>query len=105
MTKIKAIIKRPDERFGHVRNINASLENLQEIVNGYIEVVPLFDNVVAICDEEGKLKGRDLNIRFGMFVRLVGTIIICGRDKDGNFTDVPIDFKAWKDLFEKGVVE
>lgn len=105
MAKIKVIIKRPDEEFGHVRNISASLESLQEIVNGYIEVVPLFDNVVAICDEDGKLKGRDRNLRFGMFARLVGTVIICGRDKDGEFTDVPIDFKAWKYLFEKGVIE
>lgn len=31
MAKIKVIIKRPDERFGHVCNISNSLENLQKV--------------------------------------------------------------------------
>lgn len=30
MTRIKAIIKRPDERFGHVRNINARKRKSKE---------------------------------------------------------------------------
>ena len=41
MKKIKCIIKRPDEEYGHVTNISPRLENLQKTVEGYIETVPL----------------------------------------------------------------
>ena len=37
--KIKVIIKRPDEKAGHVTNISASLKNLQKTVEGNIETV------------------------------------------------------------------
>lgn len=104
MIRIKAIVKRPDERFGHVCNISASLGNLQKTVGGYIEAVPLTDKIVMICNEEGKLKGLEPNFHLP-FDTIVGTVIICGRDKDCNFIDVPIDFKTWKYLFEKGVIE
>lgn len=33
MGKIRAIVKRPDEKYGHVCNISATLKNLQK--NGY----------------------------------------------------------------------
>ena len=39
MAKIRAIIKRPDEKYGHVTNISPTLENLQKTVGGYIEPV------------------------------------------------------------------
>jgi len=43
-----------------------TLEELQEIVGGYIELVPLFENFgdkgcVAFCNEEGKLNGLPIN--------------------------------------------
>lgn len=37
--KIKVIIKRADEEYGHVTNISHRLENLQNTVGGYIETV------------------------------------------------------------------
>lgn len=42
------------------------LDEMQKLVDGYIEVVPYFDTYdgekcVAICDEEGKLKGKAMN--------------------------------------------
>ena len=43
------------------------LEALQEAVGGYIEVVPRFTKYkgrkcTALCDEEGKLKGYEVNL-------------------------------------------
>ena len=52
MAKIRAIIKRADEQFGHVSNISASLKNLQKIVEGPIETVNVTDDTVIICNEE-----------------------------------------------------
>ena len=39
MAKIKVIIKRPDEKYGHVTHISPRLENLQKTVEGYIETI------------------------------------------------------------------
>jgi Domain of unknown function (DUF3846) len=44
-----------------------SLEKMQEMVGGYIERIPHFDEYegercVALCDEEGKIKGKTINI-------------------------------------------
>lgn len=97
MAKIKVIIKRPDEEFGHVCNISNSLENLQKTVGGYIEAVPLTDKIVIICNEDGKLLQLEHNF-FLPFDRMVGTVIICGVDGD-EFSDIPEGFfKVWKKL-------
>lgn len=93
--KIKAIIKRPDEKIGHMTAISPSLENLQKTVGGYIETVT-FGKAVIICDEEGRLKGKEYNCKIGT-VDFVGTIIMVGSDGE-EFADVPIDFGAWKTL-------
>lgn len=53
-----------------------SLEFLQKMVDGYIEVVPYFDTIVvdgtlhqcvAYCNEEGKLNGLSVNGRATVF--------------------------------------
>lgn len=60
--KMRVIVKRPDERFGHVCNISNSLKNLQRTVDGNIEVVRLttsYDGepILMVCNEEGKVRG------------------------------------------------
>ena len=95
MEKIKAIIKRPDELYGHVCNISKSLQNLQKIVEGYVETVYLTEDVVVLCNEEGLLKNLPYNMRVHD-QELVGTIIVCGFGSDGELTDVGITFEEWK---------
>ena len=46
--KVRCIIKRPDEKYGHVTNISVTLKNLQKIVGGFIQTVTLTDNTVII---------------------------------------------------------
>ena len=100
--KIKVIIKRPDEKAGHVTNISASLKNLQKTVEGNIETVVVGENpkVIMICNEEGKIQKLQKNFRMGgeiFFDIIRGTVIICGESEDGEgFADVPIDFETWK---------
>ena len=50
MSKIKAIIKRPDEEFGHIANISCTLENLQKIVGGKIETLYLGRGTILIVN-------------------------------------------------------
>ena len=39
--KIRAIVKRPDEKYCHVANISNTLKNLQRTVEGPIETVSI----------------------------------------------------------------
>ena len=109
--KIKCIVKRPDEQFGHVTWISDSLENLQKTVGGYIETVSIDNHeLVLIVNEEGKLRDMPYNFSalcaahaYSAYVewreRLFGTVIVCGTNptKD-TFEDIPIDFNEWKAL-------
>lgn len=106
MGKIKVIIKRPDEQFGHVCNISDSLKNLQATVGGYIETVTLDNGVVLICNEEGMIRNLPYNFTLRRLINhgvlygsnpIFGTVIACGANGD-EFDDIPIDFDEWKAL-------
>ena len=103
--KIKCIVKRPDEQFGHVTWVSDSLENLQKTVGGYIETVTLDNGVVLICNEEGKIRDMPYNFTLRRILLgiipihnpIFGTVIACGASGD-EFADIPIDFNEWKSL-------
>lgn len=97
--KIKAIIKRPDEEFGHMTNISERLENLQNTVEGYIECVSPDPRIVIICNEEGKLIGLEPNMKIPGDT-LFGTIIVVGVSGE-DFSDIPISFEEWKQLVKE----
>ena len=96
MGKIGVIIKEPGRVPRHV-NISNTLENLQKTVGGYIETVTLCSDLVVICDEEGRIKGKPhcCNIAGVVFV---GTVILAGVDGD-EFADIPCWYGDFKRLF------
>jgi hypothetical protein len=93
--KIKVIIKKPEDEFGRLVEVENELEVFQSIVGGYIETMG-YKNLVIICNEEGKLRGLQPNVVLGRDM-LVGTIIVCGASGD-EFSDIPIDFKKWEQI-------
>lgn len=99
--KVRVIIKRPDEEFGHVTNISPSLKNLQNTVGGYIECVTLglydWGNIHIICDEEGRLKSKEFNCEV-CGIDFVGTIIVAAANGEGELIDLPISFGIWKNI-------
>lgn len=96
MAKIGVIIKEPGRVPRHV-NISDALENLQKTVGGHIETVTLASDCVVICDEEGRIKGKEYCCKIGG-VDFVGTVILAGVDGD-EFADVPLSFADAKRLF------
>lgn len=93
--KIDALTKRPGCPPRHVW-VSNSLEALQKAVGGHIEVVRLATNLVVICDEEGRLKGREYNCSIcGM--DFVGDIVIVGTDGE-EFADLPVKWEVLKVL-------
>ena len=95
--KIKCYCKRPDSKL-YSTWISNNLEALQRFVGGYIEVVPVTENIVMICNEEGKLRNMEPNFRWLTDV-IVGPVIFCGV-KGEEFADMPLEFGEFKPHFE-----
>ena len=103
-TRIRVIVKRPEDAFGVPKKIVPSLERLQSIVGGHIEQVSLGDGVVMICNEEGKLKGMEPSFQIadglGITDVIVGPVIIAGVDGE-DLGDIPITYHEWMRMLWK----
>lgn len=88
---MKVIVKKVG-REPEVVEIEDRLEVYQEIVGGYIEVFPLWDNILCICNEEGKLNGMLPNIMYGQEIICGDIIFISARGEDFvGLSDIQID--------------
>lgn len=78
------------ERRPEVREIEGSLEAMQEVVGGLIQALYLFDEPVAlVCNDKGKLMNlpanRGLRDKNGQIYDIVcGTFFICGAPTDSD---------------------
>lgn len=78
------------ERRPEVREINDSLEAMQELVGGLIQPIYPFDEpVVLVCNDEGKLMdlpaNRGLRDERGQIYDIVcGTFFLCGAPADAD---------------------
>ena len=92
MSKIKIIFKEPGKPC-EVKEIENELKVLQELVGGLIEVIN-FDDLLLICNEEGKLMNLEPNLLFE-FDYIAGNCLLVGDDfENGEFkslTDYEIE--------------
>lgn len=86
MNKIKVIVKHTFLE-PMVCEIENTLEELQMIVGGNIEVYDVTPDMVVICNELGRMYGLPLNAQIGG-ENFVGTVVIAGIDGE-DFADVP----------------
>lgn len=89
--KITVLVKDPCQAW-LPRVIDNNLQALQAMVGGYIETVTLWDGLVLIVDEEGKLKHKELNFYLPGDI-VAGTAVLAGCCGD-EFCDVPADVRA-----------
>lgn len=85
---MKVIIKNVNES-PKVEEIENTLEDLQKIVGGYIEIVPTdlyMEGIATICNEEGKIMGLEPNVRIGYDV-VCGNMLFVGVDGE-DFIDL-----------------
>lgn len=72
-----------------VINIPHQLEYMQELVGGLIEVVePFSDDVVLVCNENGRNEDRPLNRIINEKMDICGDFFLCGQDSVG-LCDMP----------------
>lgn len=82
-SQITVILAEPGEK-AYISRIGTSLEVLQQIVGGWIEVCyPFEEEICIICNEEGKINGMKPNRAIydedgRMTDMIFGTMIICG---------------------------
>ena len=95
---MRAIMKAPGTP-AHTVIIPNELKMFQQIVGGYIECVQLAEDLVILCDEEGRLKNYPYNCEICGII-FVGTILLVGTDGE-DFTDVPV---AALEALEEGVL-
>lgn len=77
---MKIVVKKVGQN-PEIKEIEGALENYQEIVGGYIECFPVFDNVLCVCNEEGKLNGLPVNFVFGGDI-IVGDVFFVAADNE-----------------------
>ena len=60
------------------------LDELQAMVGGYIEIIPVLRGKIMVLDEEGKLKGKPINdaatmifMQAGFYDTIVGDALVC----------------------------
>lgn len=85
MKKIR-IISYKVGKVPEIIEIEDSLKALQDFVEGYIQAVPLEDNLCLICNEEGLLKNlsyqREYSIHGNFFIALTEGDEIVSMNKD-----------------------
>jgi len=102
---MKVVMLKPGE-YAEVTEIGNELEDMQEVVGGFIEAVYPFDDEVAIvCNEEGKMADLEpcRGLRYPdtdkLYDFLAGPCFICGLTED-DFGDIPDDLaRKYLDMF------
>ena len=77
---MKIVVKKVGQT-PEVREVENELHVFQEIVRGYIECFQIFDDILCVCNEEGKLKGLPINFAFGGDI-IVGDVFFCAAGID-----------------------
>lgn len=73
---MKIVVVEP-HKAAYEKEIEHTLENLQQIVGGYIEAIYNDDGTALVCNEEGKLMGLEGNRRIGNDI-IAGTFFVVG---------------------------
>ena len=94
---IKVIIVKPycEPSIEYIEN---SLETLQDIVKGLIELLILNDKVDLLCNEEGKLLSLKPNRRIGEDI-IAGNFILLSSNNEGEF--ISLDNDSIKSCYER----
>lgn len=104
---MRVIICEPG-KFARGEEIDNTLEKLQELVGGYIQIIyPFEDMVCIVCNEEGKISGLPLNRALtnpnsgDIYDIIAGTFLICGTGEE-DLTDIPDpEFDKYLEMFNE----
>lgn len=91
MKKMQVVVVRVGQE-PKVEKIDNTLADMQGIVGGYIEPVSynkFGDDVIVVCDEEGKIKGKAYNMYLGNHDAIAGDFFVCRSNiETGSFESI-----------------
>ena len=94
MKDINIIAKQAGEK-PICKSIPNTLKAMQQLVNGRIETLTIAQNLVVVCNGDGR--SLDLPYNCTLFgVNFFGTIFLVGADERGDFADVPLTLEDAK---------
>ena len=79
--------------------VQNTLKALQKLVSGRIETIPIFEDLIILCNEEGRLLDLPYNCEC-CGIDFVGTIVLVGVDGE-EFDSVPATREQLIKLFPK----
>lgn len=91
---MKVLIREPINQPLQLKEITGTLEELQEIVGGYIEVVRITPDILCICNEDGKRKNLGNNFYHDFYGWILGTVIFASDSgkEFGSLTDSQVRY-------------
>lgn len=103
MGKIKVVLVRPGEA-SSIEEIDSSLRCMQQIVDGSIQAIyPFEDNVVLVCNDDGKLLGLEPNraLIYGRkaYDIIAGTFFVCGIAGESFTSLTPVQLTRYQTMF------
>lgn len=94
--KIKVVVQHPGE-ISRIVSVSDTLEALQKLVGGYIEVVSIGRGLLLVLNEEGRLRSMKENVRC-VYGTIFGPVFITA-DKDEDFRSLTTEeiqtARAW----------
>lgn len=84
--QILVVIKEPGQAPRVEPLFDNTLDAFKQAVGGWIECVTIADDLVIICNEEGRLRGLPFNVDV-LGVGFVGTVVVAGA-KDDEFASL-----------------
>ena len=99
--KLRVLFKAPGKN-PEIKYIDNTLKAKQDLVEGYIEVVP-YNDMLIICNEEGKIYNLKPNVIFD-YDYIAGPLIVAGDDYEhGNFRSLTNEelIRAKEDLIKR----
>jgi len=91
---MRVLVREPIKQPLQLKEIEGSLEEIQEIIGGDIEIVPMTQGLLCICNEEGNMKGLEKNFFHDYSGWIFGTVIFVsdGGEEFRSLTDSQITF-------------
>ena len=98
---MKVVVKKVGQK-PEIKEIENELHAFQEIVGGYIECFNVFDNVLCVCNDEGKLQGLTPNFIFNRDIIVGDVFFVAAYGEDfASLNEEQIDLvMTILDLFE-----
>ena len=84
---MRVLVREPLNQPLHLKEIEGTLEDFQELVGEFLEIVKLTDDIVCICNEKGSSQGLGNNFHGDELGWIVGTCVFTST-KDTEFTSL-----------------